>query len=90
MLQKFHVLQYNVILFCQEQNAELKTQIVELTKQTRARGSITQGDGKLFQELAKYQEENEELKRGILEYSEKWRAKSKLWSLSLELIFISK
>ena len=60
-----------------EENAKLREKIQELSKQIRARGSINKSEGKVFQDLAKFQEENEELKRGILEYSEKWRAKSK-------------
>ena len=60
-----------------EENAKLREKIQELFKQIRARGSINKSEGKVFQDLAKFQEENEELKRGILEYSEKWRAKSK-------------
>ena len=60
-----------------EENAKLREKIQELSKQIRARGYINKSEGKVFQDLAKFQEENEELKRGILEYSEKWRAKSK-------------
>ena len=60
-----------------EENAKLREKIQELSKQIRARGSINKSEGKVFQDLAKFQEENEELKRGILDYSEKWRAKSK-------------
>ena len=60
-----------------EENAKLREKIQELSKRIRARGSINKSEGKVFQDLAKFQEENEELKRGIFEYSEKWRAKSK-------------
>ena len=51
-----------------EENAKLREKIQELSKQIRARGSINKSEGKVFQDLAKFQEENEELKRGILEY----------------------
>ncbi len=60
----------------QDQNNQLKRTVQDLTKQTHAKVSGPKADGKVFEDLAKFQEENEELKRGIIEYSEKWRAKS--------------